>query len=66
MDDREVALRQAGEKWRDYESAKATLRELIPLLKKQRTMVELAELTGIPRTTLYYIVWGRSVKKPND
>lgn len=66
MDEQEVAVAQAGERWREYEKAKATLRDLIPMLRKSKSMVELAELTGIPRTTLYYIVWGRSVKKTHD
>lgn len=63
MDEREEALRHAADRVKDGERAKTDLRALIPDLVKSKTMVELAEMTGIPRTTLYHIVWGKAGKR---
>lgn len=63
MNTREDAARAAAERWKDREQAKQELRSLVlELLEANISMVEIAEITGIKRTTLYYFVWGRSGK----
>lgn len=63
MNTREDAARAAAERWKDRERAKQELRSLVlELLEANISMVEISEITGIKRTTLYYFVWGRSGK----
>lgn len=62
MDSREVALRQTAERVLDGEKARIELRQLMIDLVDSMSMMDMARVTGIPRTTLYYIVWGRAGK----
>jgi hypothetical protein len=66
MSHREDAARAAAERWKDRERARYELRALVlELLQANKSMVEISEITGIKRTTLYYFVWGRNGKLGN-
>lgn len=58
----EEAARQAAERWRDRDLAKRDLREAVEVLLTFRSMSEIAEIINIPRTTLYYFMYGRGGK----
>jgi predicted transcriptional regulator len=68
VDSREVALRQTAERVLDGEKARLELRQLMMDLvdSDAMSMMDMARITGIPRTTLYYLVWGRAGKTPVD
>lgn len=65
MDDLED-IRERVENWKNGESNEKELREeLIETIRIQLqifNMTELSELTGIKRTTLYYMLYGRGGK----
>ncbi len=59
-------IRERVENWKNGELTEKELRdELIETIRTQLriyNMTELSELTGIKRTTLYYMLYGRSGK----
>lgn len=62
MDEREVAVQTAASPWTNKGEARLKLRELIEEMLETTTMSEISRITGIKRTTLYYILYGRNGK----
>lgn len=62
-------IKEATEKFRNSENNSKEIREQFGSLLRHYvdndifTLTELASITGIRRTTLYYIIWGKSGKR---
>lgn len=67
MADDERELKEAVEHWKNSETNEKEYREKLALLLASKLnkykLTELANITGIKRTTLYYIIWGKSGKR---
>lgn len=66
MDD-ERELREAVENWKTSKSHEEYNRENLSAVLRSKInkykLTELSDVTGIKRTTLYYMIWGKSGKR---
>lgn len=62
MDEWEVAAQQAAARWRDRDVVRTELRVVLLEMLKRKSMSDLAKITGLKRTTIYYIIYGRAGK----
>lgn len=62
MDEWEVAAQAAAVPWTNRNQAREQLRELLVKMLEEKSMSEISRITGIKRTTLYYILYGRAGK----
>lgn len=67
MSDDARELKEATEHWKNSENNQRALREkLVGLLVSKLdkyNLTELSGMTGIKRTTLYYMIWGKGGKR---
>lgn len=67
MADDERELKEATEHWKNSESNQKEYREKLVMLLTSKldryNLTELSTMTGIKRTTLYYMIWGKRGKR---
>lgn len=59
-------LREAAERWLGKQDEQELVKLIEEALIQKHTLTEISSYTGIKRTTLYYLVYGKNGKNGRD